>query len=965
MTPERWKKVQLLFEQAIKLDKGEQISYLEKECGDDKELLNEVLSLLNADEEGHSIFSNKPADFFSVNESRMDGKRFGNYRIIKQIGTGGMGAVYIAERVDGLFEQKVALKIVKPGMNSSEIIKRFEEERQILARLQHPNIARLLDGGILENGLPYFTMEYVEGTPITEYCDKNNLPVESRLELFQKVCNAVLYAHQKLVIHRDIKPSNILVQEDGTVKLLDFGIAKVFEENENKKGLTRTGIRLMTPEFASPEQVRGEAVSTATDIYSLGLILYQLLTGFPPYKVDTTSAVEMEKIICFTEAPKPSAIITKTLGLISGNDEKLSAGYISRKRSISIPKLKKKISGDLDNICLMALRKEPESRYNSVAQLTNDIHNFLNGLPVYARKSTASYRTKKFIKRHKAGVVIAAVAVAIIALVTTFYTISLKEERDNAKLEAEKSKEVSDFLAGLFEVSDPSNSKGETITAKELLESGARKIVTEMNNEPEVKAMMLDVIGKVYRTLGNYDKAEKYLLEGMEIRKKIMGNNSPDLALSYFNLGEMYHYKKDYKKAEAYYKKALKIRKNLYGLYNLDVAHSIDLLGRLMRDDDRFHQADSLANLAFNIRKKLTSDTNAVMVDSYHSLGMIAYDIGKYEKAEKDYRNEGRILKRTGKVYPAFLFNFATVLEGNGKYKEADSLFKESLILSRKYYGNNHPFVANCLDGYAQLKNLTGYYDTAITLSNEAARIREKVFGEVSDMYALSQNNLGRIYQNMGQHNTAINCFEKAIKIAYQIGDTNHAEGIYPANLAKSQYAVGDYDKSLKSWQTVLKFDRKTYGENKFVAEDLDYIARIYSIKGNLTKAEELYRESLKIHPRADAMISLGKILTGKGYNDEADTLLRKGLNTLMNKRPDDHVDIADAKGAIGVNLISEKRYQDAEPLLLESFNSLKKKTGPDDTLTVKAAGRLVKLYTEWGKKAEAAKYKRMLSRAD
>jgi tetratricopeptide (TPR) repeat protein len=420
--------------------------------------------------------------------------------------------------------------------------------------------------------------------------------------------------------------------------------------------------------------------------------------------------------------------------------------------------------------------------------------------------------------------------------------------------------------------------------------------------------------------------------------------------------------KKNIKKAGLYYEKALKIRKNLYGLDNLDVAHSIDLLGRLMRDDDKFHLADSLANLAFNIREKLTSDTDAVMVDSYHSLGMIAYDLGENEKAEKDYRNEGKILKRTGKVYPAFLFNFATVLQANGKYKEADSLFKESLNLSRKYYGGNHPFVANCLDGYAQMKNNLGDYDTAITLSNEAARIRKKVFGEESDMYALSLNNLGRIYQNMKQHKTAINCFEKAINISYQIGDTNHAEGVYPANLAKSQYAVGDYDKSLRSWKTVLNFDRKTYGENKFVAEDLDYIAKIYFVKGKPEKAEELYRELLKIYPRADAMISLGEILTGKGMNVEADTLLRKGLKILMDKRPADINEIAEAKGLLGENLISEKRYQDAEPLLLDSFNSLKKE---DDTLTVKAAGRLARLYTEWGKSSEAMKYKRMLSGAD
>ena len=965
MNPERWNKVQSLFEQALEIDQRERFGYLEKECGDDKELFNEVLSLLKADEEGHSIFSATPADYIPVDETNLAGKTFGNYRIIKQVGIGGMGSVYIAERIDGLFEQKVALKVVKPGMNSNEIIKRFGEERQILARLQHPNIARLLDGGIFENGLPYFTMEYVDGIPITEYCDKNNLNIDSRLELFQKVCNAVLYAHQNLVIHRDIKPGNILVREDGTVKLLDFGIAKVFEDDENQKYLTRTGIRLMTPEYASPEQVRGEPVSTATDIYSLGMILYQLLTGFPPYKVDTTSAIEMEKIICFTEALKPSTMITKAAGLVPGDNEKLSRDYISQKRNTSISKLKKRISGDLDNICLMALRKEPENRYNSVVQITSDIDNHLKGLPVFARKSTTAYRTRKFIKRHTTGVAVTSIAVVIIALVTAFYTIRLTSERDKAKLEAEKSKEVSDFLTGLFEVSDPSNSKGETITAKELLESGAKKIDAGMNNEPEVKAMMLDVIGKVYRTLGLYNKAEKYLLEGLEIRKKVLGNNNPDLALSYFNLGEMYHYKKDYKKAEVYYSKALKIRKAVYGIYNLDVAHSLDLLGRLMRDEDKFHRADSLTNLAFNIRKKLTSDTDAVMVDSYHSLGMIAYDKGEYIKAEKDYRKEGEILKRTGKIYPAFLFNFATVLEENGKYKESDSLFEKCLILSRKFYGDSHPFVANSLGGYALLKSRLGKNDTAIIMMKEATEIRKKVFGEESFMYSYSLNTIGRLYQNMKQNKTAIGFFNKAIKIAYQIGDSNYAESIYPANLAKSQYALGNYNSSLKSWQNVLKYDRKIYGENKYVAEDLDYIAKIYFTKGNIKKAEEFYRESLKSHPRADVMIGLGRILTGEGKTAEADTLLRKGLGTLIKKRPDEHVEIAKAKGLLGVNLVTEKRYHDAEPFLLESFNSLKKEVGANDTLSVNAANRLFELYQRWGKSSEAMQYKHLLSKVN
>jgi eukaryotic-like serine/threonine-protein kinase len=398
MNPDRWEKIQSLFEKALELDPSEREIFLKQECGDDKELFDEVVSLISADEKQHSIFSGSAGDYIAIDDANLDGKIFGTYRTIKQIGSGGMGSVYLAERIDGHFEQKVALKIVKPGMNSNEIIKRFEDERQILARLQHPNIARLLDGGISDLGLPYFTMEYVEGKPITDYCDENNLTIEERLGLFKKVCEAVLYAHQTLVIHRDIKPGNILVQDDGTVKLLDFGIAKVFEEDEDQKFVTRTGMRVMTPEYASPEQVRGEPVSTATDIYSLGLILYQLLTGCPPYEVTSTSALEMERIICLTEPQKPSIMITKILSSTPDRNQKSSPDFISQKRKTTIHKLKKRISGDLDNICLMAIRKEPERRYSSIAQFITDIDNHLTGLPVIARKSTASYRTRNLFR---------------------------------------------------------------------------------------------------------------------------------------------------------------------------------------------------------------------------------------------------------------------------------------------------------------------------------------------------------------------------------------------------------------------------------------------------------------------------------------------------------------------------------------------------------------------------------------
>jgi eukaryotic-like serine/threonine-protein kinase len=383
MNPDRWQKIEFLFEEALKLNSSERENFLLRESGDDKELFEEVLSLLKADSNVHSILSEGLSGSGKFAETvNYEEKVVGAYKIIKKIATGGMGSVFLAERADGQFEQKVALKLIKHGLNSSEIIKRFQYERQILARLHHPNIARLLDGGLTDDGFPYFTMEYVEGEPIDKYCDTHKLSIDERLKLFMKVSSAIHYAHQNLVIHRDLKPGNILITKDGNVKLLDFGIAKVFTEDESAEQtlITRTGFFVMTPEYASPEQIRGEVITTATDLYSLGLILYQLLTGSFPYEIKSIIPLELEKIICNTNPDKPSTLITKTIK--SPQEKKYNT--IFEKRKIDAVKLRKKLSGDLDNICLMALRKEPERRYSSAEQFKNDIEKYLEGLPVIA-----------------------------------------------------------------------------------------------------------------------------------------------------------------------------------------------------------------------------------------------------------------------------------------------------------------------------------------------------------------------------------------------------------------------------------------------------------------------------------------------------------------------------------------------------------------------------------------------------
>jgi len=378
MTPERWQRVAKLFEAALEKEPAARAGFLAQASGADSALSEEVLRLLAADEKAGAFLSaGLPPPPRNPPVSSPVGSRVGPYRILSEIGHGGMGAVYRAVRDDDQYQKQVAIKLIRGGMASDYTVKRFKAERQILANLEHANIARLIDGGTAEEGAPYFSMEYVEGKPLDQYCALNHLSIPQRLELFRTVCAAVQYAHQRLVIHRDLKPSNILVTEDGTVKLLDFGIAKLLDE-EVGLGLTFTGFALMTPEYASPEQVKGEPVTTATDVYSLGMVLYELLALRRAYELNTRSAMEVSRVVCQVEPKRPSAVTPRELS--------------------------RQLAGDLDTIVLKAVRKEPARRYASAQELSEDVRRHLADLPVLARADSASYRAAKFAKRHKAAV---------------------------------------------------------------------------------------------------------------------------------------------------------------------------------------------------------------------------------------------------------------------------------------------------------------------------------------------------------------------------------------------------------------------------------------------------------------------------------------------------------------------------------------------------------------------------------
>ena len=976
MTPERYKQIQTLFEKALDLNDAQREDYLKQECGEDRELYDEVMSLISADEKAHSIFSGSAADYISLDKIAPEGKTFGNYRAVKQIGIGGMGSVYLAERADGVFEQKVALKIIKPGMNTREIVARFEAERQILARLQHPNIARLLDGGISEVGLPYFTMEYVDGKPITEYCDDKNLCVAKRLTLFKKVCEAVLYAHQNLVIHRDIKPGNILVKEDGTVKLLDFGIAKVFEEEENQTSLTRTGMRVMTPEYASPEQVKGEPVSTATDIYSLGLILYQLLSGCPPYELKSFSALEMEKIICLTEPQKPSTMITKVPYSDSDSRHKASAEYITKKRSTNLAKLRKRISGDLDNICLMAIRKEPERRYSSIAHFISDIESHLNGLPVAARRSTAVYLAKKFIQRHKTGVFVAAVAVIIIAFVTTYYTVKLAGERDKAQLEAEKSKKVSEFLTGIFQVSDPEYSKGETITARELLDNGVKKIQSELSGQTKVLADMLGVTGNVYKSLGLYKKALVLLNRSYLLNDSLLGSNSPETVKSLNDLANLNFAMGDYDPAIDKFNKTVKLRKKIYGEESPETAESMNDLAMVLREKGQYDQSEELLTSALTIRKKKLSANSPEVAQSINNLALVKEDKGEYEEAKKLFEESLGIKEKLyGKIHPSVtetIGNLAFLLQEMGRYEEASELFNETLDIDKKLFGDLHPTISTDLYNLASNKALMGDLEGAEKLYLEDLILDKRLLGEDHPYVALDLNNLAGIYSDKGEYEKAEKLYEQSLELNRKIYGEEHPEvATSMSNLGVMYSRWGKSNLAEPLLKSALNMRIKLLGENHpDVITSLNIYASLLASEKKYGEAVIQYKKSLELriktlgedHPNtANAFIGLGNALIGTKNYKEAEENIAKGINIYKNKLPADHWNTYYAESILGKCYSAEGKYKEADSILFNSYKNLLDKRGKEDRLTISSAKLLIKNSKEWGKTDKLKKYNSMI----
>ena len=521
MTAEQWQKVKELFQSALDRPPEEREAFLVEVCKGDDRLLREVSSLLRFDARADG-FIEAPAtavlpEFFTPEPSRFVGRRIGPYRILKEIGQGGMGAVCLAERADQQYEQRVAVKFVRPGLDNAFITNRFLSERQILANLDHPNIANLLDGGTTEDGLPYLVMEFIDGLPIDRYCDAHRLPIKDRLRLFTTICAAVAHAHRNLTIHRDLKPSNVLVTDQGIPKLLDFGIAKILSPDPATAppDLTAANVRLMTPDYASPEQVRGDNITTSSDIYSLGVLLYQLLTGHHPYRVKKHLAQEIERVVCEQDPERPSTAVSRTSNGPSTNGASrvtVTPASVSKHRDTEPGKLRRLLGGDLDNIVLMAMRKEPERRYLSVEQFSEDIRRHLEGLPVVARKDSVVYRTEKFVKRHKVGV--AAAALVILTLIagivgTAWQARVARSERARAEHRFNDVRRLANSF--MFEIHDSVQNLSGSTGTRQLLVSRAleylNSLAQESHDDPSLQRELVAAYIRIGNVQGNPNNA--------------------------------------------------------------------------------------------------------------------------------------------------------------------------------------------------------------------------------------------------------------------------------------------------------------------------------------------------------------------------------------------------------------------------------------------------------------------------
>jgi len=812
MQSENWKKVKELLDEVLSLEAPERKNFLDN-TKVSAEIRAEVESLLAFETESEDLMRLSAVEFskdFFEGENAQNplvGQQIGNYKIIRELGQGGMGAVYLTERADGKFEQKAALKLLKREMNTAALRRRFQQEQAILASLEHPHIARLLDAGTTDDKVPFLAMEYVEGLPIDEYCGKHQLDLNERLDLFRKVCLAVNFAHRNLIVHRDLKPSNILVNEDGIPKLLDFGISKILSaEFEQANSATVTKLGVMTPSYASPEQLQSKSVTTATDIYSLGVILYELLSGHRPFETKEGDLKEIYKAVLENEPERPSSVVSRPLDIEKNTtlENKLQRttdeGRITNQQS-QIPN-PKSLAGDLDNIVLKALRKEPERRYSSAENFAEDIHLHQRGLPVTARPNTFSYRAEKFFKRNKGSVIggILLVLAIVGGIIATLWQAKIaRAERDRARVEAEKAEKINVFLQNVLNLSNPfwisanPDSKVDA-TIAQALDEAAQKVETDLAGQTEIQAEVYYTLGKTYMGQGKFEKAQAQLEKSLEKFSQLSPENSAKKMQVRLILGELIAYQGIESDSEPLFTEIVEyFRANLdqsaenkkwLALALSDLAVAVARKGKIAESESFFRQSIE-HSLTF------TGQDRWIYVQATGDLGDILVEQGKTDEAIRLYQSsieEGN--KLTDKPRPEIASNYydlGRVYKRLGNYPQAQENIQKAYEIFKKTLGAETVQTSMTRKQIAELYYLQGDYANARTEIEEVLKVIRKVVPEKPNLYDLyAEEVLANVLTKTGEP-------ERAEKIMREV--------------------VGSYHKLLESPHTDIATAKKSLGE--------------------------------------------------------------------------------------------------------------------------------------------------------
>jgi len=814
--------VQELFHAAAELDPTEREAFLKRECDDDAPLLSEVLALLEEDARGGSLLDRnlgRVAQQVLDDSSVLPTQRFGPYRVLQLLGEGGMGVVYLAERED--LGTLAAVKLLRDAWLSPARRERFASEQRTLAHLNHPSIARLYDADTLADGTPWFVMEYVEGVPLTHYCAAHGSSIGERLELFRAVCEAVQHAHRHLVVHRDLKPSNILVTADRTVKLLDFGIAKQLEGLEAPIEQTRTGLRLMTPAYAAPEQIRAGRIGIHTDVYSLGVVLYELLVGRLPFDLTDKTPGEIEAIVTEREPEKPS-VAARRMAALGGKSPAWPGS--------------KSAAADLDVLCLTAMHKDPQRRYRTVEALIRDIDHYRHAQPLEARADTLGYRVGKFVRRNWRAVAATSVAFAAVLALVIFYTVRLTRARNTAVAEAARTQRIQGFMMKLFEGGDEEVGPTDSLRVLTIIDRGLQE-ARGLDAEPAVQAELYETLGSIYQKLGNFVQADSLLRYALERRKVIFGPEHPEVARSLVALGSLRVDQAEYEEAELLIREGLAMSTRDLPAGHPDVARATEALGQvLIEKGDNEHAIQVLKQL---VQLRAPAGPNSAdMASALYELANAHFYAGHYAESDSLNRQVMAIYRELyGDNHPVIadaLINLGASQFDLGHYAEAEKYYRQALAITQATYGPNHYKTAADLTMLGRALVFEKHDSEATVMLKEALAIRERVYGPVHPSVASTLNELGNI--------------------AYAADSLDQAEAYYTR---------------------MVDIYRKVYHDHHFrIGIAMANLAGVYMDRKEYPRAEKLYREALDIYKTTleptNINVGIGKIKLGR-------SLLRQG----------------------------------------------------------------------------------------